>query len=295
MTRVTTRRDASMSLLTEVMRNPLDPGYAAAAREREGSAQVGARPLPSVAVTTVVAVVLGALSTAAIIDLRLPGTAEARDILLTEIEQRTQEADAASERVDALRDEVAALQADALAEDGAPVLALRERLSVEAGAVPVVGPGVVLTLDDAARPPDALGGEPADPEGDVERVVDYDLQIAVNGLWEAGAEAVAVNGQRLTSLSAIRSAGGAILVGFRPLEPPYRVQALGDPATLEAGLARSSAGSYLSFVAERYGLRLDLDRSDRLELPAAGSLALRYARVASPSQDAPVEDQEMDQ
>lgn len=289
------RRDASMSLLTEVMQNPLDPGYAAAARERASAPPEGSRPLPSVAVTTVVAVVLGALSTAAILDLRLPGAADARDLLLSEIEQRTQEADAVAVRVDALRDEVGALQEDALAEDGAPVLVLRQRLSVEAGALPVVGPGIVLTLDDAPRPPDALGGEPSEADGEVERVVDYDLQIAVNGLWEAGAEAVAVNGQRLTSLSAIRSAGGAVLVGFRPLEPPYRVQAVGDPAGLETGLARSSAGSYLSFVAERYGLRLGVERSDRLELPAAGSLSLRYARVANPSEDASVEDQEMDQ
>jgi uncharacterized protein YlxW (UPF0749 family) len=70
------------------------------------------------------------------------------------------------------------------------------------------------------------------PEG---RVRDADLQDVVNGLWAAGAEAVAVDGQRLTALSAIRSAGESVLVDLRPLSPPYTVEAVGDPAALEVG------------------------------------------------------------
>ena len=49
-----------------------------------------------------------------------------------------------------------------------------------------------------------------------------DLQIVVNGLWASGAEAVSVNGQRLTSKAAIRFAGQAILVNYRPLTRALR-------------------------------------------------------------------------
>ena len=56
----------------------------------------------------------------------------------------------------------------------------------------------------------------------------------MNGLWSVGAEAIAVNGQRLTAQSAIRSAAGAILVNYRPLKPPYRVEAIGPPDLADA-------------------------------------------------------------
>ena len=53
-------------------------------------------------------------------------------------------------------------------------------------------------------------------------MIAQDLQIVVNGLWDAGAEAISVNGQRLTSKSAIRFAGQAILVNYRPADPALR-------------------------------------------------------------------------
>mgnify|MGYP006206322601 CR=1 FL=1 len=58
------------------------------------------------------------------------------------------------------------------------------------------------------------------------------LQDIANALWSAGAEAVAINGQRLTATSTIRAAGGAILVGFRPVTGPYEVSAIG-PAEMD--------------------------------------------------------------
>ena len=64
------------------------------------------------------------------------------------------------------------------------------------------------------------------------RVYDRDLQDVVNALWLAGAEAMSINGQRLTAATAIRSAGEAILVNSRPLSPPSLVHAIGNPAPL---------------------------------------------------------------
>ena len=109
-----------------------------------------------------------------------------------------------------------------------------------------------VTLDDAAT---AAGRRPTRA---LDRVLDRDLQSVVNGLWAAGAEAVAVNGQRLTALSAIRSAGDAILVDYRPLTRPYVVVAIGDPRTI-AGAVRFSggpAGPGLRTLQQTYGMQV---------------------------------------
>jgi uncharacterized protein YlxW (UPF0749 family) len=288
-----TRPDASMTLLREVMERPLDPGYAAAAADRQAG---GARERPGRRlVTAAAAVVVGVLLTAAIVDLRLPGTTDARTVLLDEIATRTTAADATAARVEDLRSEVEQLQVEALADGGTNVLEISQRLALNAGAVPVTGAGVVVTLDDASSARDPLSGDPREDQVQDDRVVDLDVRIAVNGLWAAGAEAIAVNGQRLTSLSAIRWAGGAILVGFRPLEPPYRIEAIGDPVGMRTELARSPAGSYLAFIQERYGLRVSTERSNSLELPGAGTLQLRYARPGTSPADDSMDSSEVDE
>jgi uncharacterized protein YlxW (UPF0749 family) len=278
------------TLLTEVMERPLDPGYAAAAAQRkarEASLPDGAgrriarRRIP---VTLTVAALLGMLLIAAVLDLRFPAAAaDARTVLQREIEERTAAADATAERVERLRAEVEQARMRALA-DGDSVLDVVRRLGLHAGEAAVTGPGMVVTLDDASQAPDPLSGDPRQGGEESDRVMDVDLQIVVNGLWAAGAEAVAVNGQRLTSLSAIRGAGGAILVGFRPLAPPYRVEAVGDEAALQTRFAASDAGGYLAFVEENVGLRVTTEGASSLELPAAGPLRLRYA---STPQEAP--------
>jgi uncharacterized protein YlxW (UPF0749 family) len=92
-----------------------------------------------------------------------------------------------------------------------------------AGLAAVTGPGSVVRLADAPAPIDPATGRPSATE--VNRVLDIDLQAVVNGLWASGAEAIAVNGQRLTATSTIRVAGNAILVDFRPVTSPYEVSA----------------------------------------------------------------------
>jgi len=140
------------------------------------------------------------------------------------------------------------------------------------GAVAVRGPGLRVVLSDAAQ--DATAADAPAGSG---RVVDRDLQTVVNGLWLAGAEAVSVNGQRLTSLSAIRAAGGALLVDYRPLTPPYVLSAVGDPAALQTRLAAEAAGRYLRALQDNYGIGVRIETADALQLPAASRLELRSA------------------
>ena len=99
---------------------------------------------------------------------------------------------------------------------------------------PRPGPGVMITVDDA----------PSANRDARDRVLDTDLQMLANGLWKAGAEAIDINGHRLSNLTAIRSAGDAITVDYRSLTRPYEVHAIGDPRTLEARFVESSKGAH---------------------------------------------------
>ncbi|MBK6887389.1 MAG: DUF881 domain-containing protein [Tetrasphaera sp.] len=104
-----------------------------------------------------------------------------------------------------------------------------------------------------------------------------DVVFVVNALWAAGAEAIAVDGQRLSSRTAIRFAGDAILVNFRPLVPPYRIQAIGDPDTLPAAFAEGAGAAYVN-LGDNFGVVTKVDTSDDLVLPAATSLTVTTSR-----------------
>ncbi|MEY9489940.1 uncharacterized protein YlxW (UPF0749 family) [Streptomyces calvus] len=180
--------------------------------------------------------------------------------------------------MDALRADVSARQREALRHSGGGDRSVL--VGILSGAVAVHGPGVRLVVNDAK---DASGGGDGDPRStsgfsDTGRVRDRDMQRVVNGLWESGAEAVSINGQRLTALSAIRAAGDAILVDNRPLVPPYTVLAVGDGKQLSDRFQNSADGLYLHALQENYGIRTAISVEDDVRLPAAPSLIVRTAQ-----------------
>ena len=278
--------DASMTLLREVMERPLDPGYATAAARRAD----GVRPtLRGLVLTLLLALVCGALATRSIVELRRPqpGADQARAALQAQVRQRTAALDSQQQQLDRLRAEVTTLRARALTgPSGAHLAEETSLLELLAGETPVTGPGLRITMADA---PSSSAGSGTDPRqgttADQGRVLDRDLQAVVNGLWAAGAEAVSVNGQRLTARSAIRYAGQAILVDFRPLVPPYVVQAVGDGAGLQTLFAAGAAGAYLQALRDNYGVQAAIVPSTNLELPGAGGSPTQfvYAHAAAPT------------
>jgi len=147
----------------------------------------------------------------------------------------------------------------------------------------VHGPGVKLVVDDAKEATTGGNGNPRETSGfsDTGRLRDRDMQRVVNGLWESGAEAVSVNGQRLTALSAIRAAGAAILVDNKPLVPPYTILAVGDGDKLSTRFQNSADGLYLNALQENYGIRTAISTEQDLRLPAAPSVIVRTAQPRS--------------
>jgi uncharacterized protein YlxW (UPF0749 family) len=98
-------------------------------------------------------------------------------------------------------------------------------------------------------------------------------------LWQAGAEAIAVNGQRLTALSSIRHAGDAITVNFRSISRPYTVLAIGNPDTLPAKFVDTTSGQAWLDLQQQVGLRFRMETRKAMTLPAAPAVDLRFAHA----------------
>ena len=274
----------SMSLLQQLMDRPLDPSYAAAAARRDAEGLPRSTSLRSPWVL-VAAIVIGFLFVVAALALRPAGTTASRDKeqLIEQIEARQSRGDELAGEVSKLGQQIQDVQSAALASQASQLSAELSRLRLLTGEVAVTGPGLVLTVDDA---PDArakaTGGDPRDsggfPQG---RVTSFDLQILVNGLWQAGAEAIGVNGQRLTSRSSIRFAGDAILVDYRPLAPPYVITAIGEGRELQTGFASSASGAYLKSLGDNYAIPSTVTTPSRVDIPRSPSLPLRFAGPGS--------------
>lgn len=178
------------------------------------------RGLPASLAAVGVAVLIGLIGAIAILTVRATDDAQARThdeleqrvaAVSAGVEERQAAVDAATDRVDDLRN--ALLDSQAADAQSARI----DRLAMQAGTSELSGPGLTVTIDDA---PDAAAQS-------LNRVLDRDLQVIVNALWKIGATGIAINGQRLTAQSAIRSAGDAILVDYQPVLAPYRIDALG--------------------------------------------------------------------
>lgn len=267
-----------MSLLTTVMEHSLDEGYAEASARRRSQGRDGLPRTLRAKLGLAAGLVLAALVVtlgAAEARVAAPVVAKEREELIDRVNAETATADTLEADVEKLRKDVGERQRKALQKHGGDQGGLVALLS---GATAVEGPGIKLVVDDA-EDTDQGGGGPRESTGfaDTGRVRDRDMQRVVNGLWQSGAEAVAINGQRLTALSAIRAAGDAILVDNRPLVPPYTVQAVGDGKKLATAFRNSADGQYLQALHDGFEIRTSLSEQEKVVLPAAPSLIVRTA------------------
>jgi len=269
-----------MSLLTNVMDHSLDDGYAEAAARKKAAGDGGLPKTLRAKLGLAVGLVLAALVVtvgAAQARVAAPVVAKERQELIDRIDRESDTADQLEESVDKLRDDVSTRQREALNESGDSGQA--GLVDILSGAAEVHGPGVKLVVNDAKEATTGGDGNPRETSGfsDTGRVRDRDMQRVVNGLWQSGAEAISINGQRLTALSAIRAAGDAILVDNKPLVPPYTVLAVGDGQRLSTRFQNSADGLYLHALQENYGIRTAISVEDDLRLPAAPSVIVRTA------------------
>ncbi|EKX60137.1 hypothetical protein STRIP9103_01368 [Streptomyces ipomoeae 91-03] len=272
-----------MSLLTNVMDHSLDDGYAEAAARKKAAGAEGMPKTVRAKLGLAAGLVLAALVVtvgAAQARISAPVVAKEREELIDRIQQETAAADKLEKTVDGLRDDVSARQREALKDGGSDQ---GDLVGILSGAVEVHGPGVKLVVNDAKDATQGGNGDARETSGfsDTGRVRDRDMQRVVNGLWQSGAEAVSINGQRLTALSAIRAAGDAILVDNKPLAPPYTVFAVGDGQRLGTRFQNSPDGLYLHALQENFGIRTAISTEDDITVPAAPSVIVRTAEPST--------------
>jgi uncharacterized protein YlxW (UPF0749 family) len=185
-------------------------------------------------------------------------------------------------RQEELKDRILALrsQIQAAEQEGQGSAALVKELNdslqqarIAAGLIALSGSGIVLQLEDSSEPP-----APGANESDY-LVGAHDLRRIVDELWAAGAEAIAVNGERITASTAIIDVGPSILANAAYLSGPYQITALG-PDDLYTKL--SASRGFIDFIASRasgFGIKVSVAEPETVDMPAfAGTVTLRYAR-----------------
>jgi uncharacterized protein YlxW (UPF0749 family) len=263
--------------LTEMFRNPLDAGYAEAAqrRVRLGPDSPRRRLLGRTA-RGVVLVATGFLLAVAYQQTvaARPESAKERDGLVANVKSRQAEADKLQRQADTLRDQVNQQRDAALADTGADADRLRA-LEAGDGLSRVRGDGALVQLTDAPQPVDPVTGQPTGKNDG--QVLDRDLQDVSNELWRDGAEAIAINGERLTATSTIRTAGSTILVDFKPISSPYQILAIG-PGDLDKRFNGSATGTRFHRYVTEFGMQVSVRKQHNVTLPAAPDPGLHYAQ-----------------
>jgi uncharacterized protein YlxW (UPF0749 family) len=154
-------------------------------------------------------------------------------------------------------------------------------LAVDAGLVPVRGPGLVVTLDDAHR--NAEGRFPGDASADDLVVHQQDIVAVLNAMWSAGAEAIQMQDQRIIATSVPRCVGNTLLLNGRTYSPPYVITAIGDVPAMQAALAAAPLVNLYKRYVTRFGL--GYSEQPRAEVDVAGhpsQIRMRFAKPAGP-------------
>jgi uncharacterized protein YlxW (UPF0749 family) len=190
------------------------------------------------------------------------------------VRERTEQV--ASRRVEArrLQAEVDRLAAQGTRAGGSASSNADEPLRFASGLLPVQGNGMRVELSDTPR---SVNFPDVDPNFLV--VHQQDIQAYVNALWAGGAEAVALQGQRLVTTSGIKCVGNTVVIDGVPYSPPYVIEAVGEPVQLRAALNRSAEVETYRDYAEKYQLGLAEDEIGALHIDGYdGPIAFRYAK-----------------
>lgn len=260
-----------MGLLPYLNAHAVDEDYALAAEARARAATDGVaaprRPIGSRGAIVLAIFAVLAITAALQTSRNSVTDTRERDTLVEQVKNSRAGVNDQRQTIRALQAETEGLETALLGSSSSSrsLLAQVELLSLRSGIGPAIGPGVEVIADDA---PGAVE--------DRNKVLDRDLQQLVNGFWQAGAEAISINGERLTALSAIRHAGSAITVNFTSLSRPYRILVIGDKDRLPARFAETTSGQAWLDLKATEGLQLSITPESSLRLPGSDLPRLRF-------------------
>jgi uncharacterized protein YlxW (UPF0749 family) len=199
---------------------------------------------------------------------QLPGLIQQRD---ADVARQQEELARLQQQVQGLTDQAASRNGEVAA---AQAEGAQEMTS--AGLTALEGPGLSVTLDDA--PPEPNGAQPGNVSPDNLVIHQSDVQGVVNAMWAAGADGVAIMGQRLIATSAVICVGNTLLLQGRTYSPPFVVTAIGDAAAIRAQLAVSPQVAVFQQAVEDFGLTFSVRERPEVTVPAYdGPLDLQYA------------------
>lgn len=137
----------------------------------------------------------------------------------------------------------------------------------------VQGPGIIITLNDSQK-------EIAEDESVMWYLIhDLDILEIVNELRIAGAEAIAINEERVISTTNIRCGGPTINIDGKRHAVPFVIKAIGDPKMLEASMLAPE--SYIKLYLEYSGIEVDVQKAEKLIIKGyEGNIKTRYQRKA---------------
>jgi uncharacterized protein YlxW (UPF0749 family) len=268
--------------LVDLVLDPRDRGYEAAAQRKADAGTSGVRRWYDRPAVALGCIVIGFLLAVAWVQTHrgAPQEAKVHDSLV-------QRARAAEDTTTGLTDdearlsaEVSRLQQAALGPGSSALLRDLNRDRLLAGAEAVYGPGLEVRLAEPAgqpAPSNAPGHGDRAPVTGGHILIDRDIRSVVNELWADGAEAISVNSIRLTPSSAIRFAGDAILVDFEQIASPYVIDAVGAPDQLDTAFASSAVASRYQTLAGAKGIGFSFAEKPRLTLPAGVVAPPQYA------------------
>lgn len=191
------------------------------------------------------------------------------------VRQRAEENKQLQARLAAMRSEVDRLSKAKAAD---PTLAGKlATANLQAGTSAVKGPAVQVTLTDA--PADV---QPEGVDDDLLVVHQQDIQMVVNLLWAAGAEAMTIQGQRVVSTTGVKCVGNSVVLHGIPYAPPYQITAIGDPAVMNAAINSSNEVRIYKQYVEAYQLGWKNETMSSVSMPAyVGGDELSFAKPPS--------------
>lgn len=250
---------ASMSLLSRVIADSLDPGYHAASK----TPSTPSWPLKIVLLLVCIVLVFTATVSAKNLrqrDASIPG---AMKTLASETQRAASDVDQLEQEVLTLDEQLRVLRS----ELGLPEASVNPSAQLATSNSRVTGSGLTIRITDVMT---ATGSSP---------IQDTDLRSITNALWSGGAEAVAINGMRIGPMTTIRMAGSTIMVNMKPIVSPYVIEAIGDDPTMREALSTGTAAYAVRNLEESLGMSISVTTSASLTLGPLASGQLLFAEA----------------
>lgn len=269
--------DDSLRLIDDLTNRPMDPMFS--------DSRLGKRPKSAFRVWStrvivfIICVAVGFSGSIIVQILHTDPRKEIRSSLAKELTQQTKHLNTLNSEVSSLRVKVEN-QSKKLANTTKNDTLTYDEMAT--GTIPVTGPGITLTIANplAANSDTTSGSLPRESSSNIRVVTDGDLQVFIQILWQAGAEAISINGYRLGVQTSVRTAGQTILVGVNQVQSPYKIQAIGDASALASAVGEKSQRS-LYTTLKGAGIYPQITTSKSITLEAASSSEISYAERAN--------------